>query len=613
MMPGKRKLQQDRTAGLFRKCIRSALKVNEKITISQWAEAYRVLDESSNFKGRWTNDLTPYLVGVMDAFNDPYIQEINFVKSTQVGGTEAIINMIGYIIDQSPARTMIVYPTDDLAKEVSKDRIMPSLLKTKAIRDSYEERESKELNRKFHGMNLYITGAGSPSKLASRSIKYLFFDEIDKLEGAGKKEASPYNLAKERTRTYTYSRKIVTTSTPTIRENYVWSIHEAAEEQRNYYVKCPHCGEWFVFSFDDIKYAGKEEGMTLQERAKTAKYVCRECGCFITDQDKPAMLRGGEWRAVKKGNTGHPKTVSYWINALYSRFVTWEEIALEFLKSKDDPEKLQNFKNSWLAEPWEDMRIKTEPEMVLERQAGEEQFVVPEWARLITGGVDVQETSLYWTVRAFGDGITSQNIAHGQALSWREVDEVMNFEYRKETGETLLVRLALIDSGDQTDKVYDFCASRFDWAVPCKGSSNRMYTHYRISRVNKAGSRAQGMQLVIIDTGKYKDMIAERMQRPNGTGSWMVYKGCDLEYAKQVTSEHRVRIKKGGRTEERWAPKRSHADNHYLDAEVYAMAAADICGVRRMHMEEAQETVETEHGEENTPEESWIGENESWI
>lgn len=567
-MPGKRKLQQDRTAGLFRKCIRSALKVKEKITVSQWASANRVLDESSNFKGRWSNDLTPYLVGIMDAFNDPYIQEINFVKSTQVGGTEAIINMIGYIIDQSPARTMIVYPTDDLAKEVSKDRIMPSLLKTKAIRDSYEERESKELNRKFHGMNLYITGAGSPSKLASR-------------------------------------------------ENYVWSIHESAEEQRNYYVRCPHCGEWFVFNFDDIKYAGKEEGLSIEERAKTAKYVCRECGCFITDQDKPAMLRGGEWRTVKKGNTSHPKTVSFWINALYSRFVTWEEIALEFMKSKDDPEKLQNFKNSWLAEPWEDMRVKTDPETVLERQTDTEQFVLPEWAHLVTGGVDVQETSLYWTVRAFGNGITSQNIAHGQALSWREVDEAMNLEYRKESGEALLVRLALIDSGDQTDEVYDFCASRFDWAVPCKGSSNKMYSHYKISKVNKAGSRAQGMQLVIIDTGKYKDMIAERMQRPNGTGSWMVYKGCDLEYARQVTSEHRVRIKKGGQTEERWMPKRSHADNHYLDSEVYAMAAADICGVRGMHepvlMDELQAPAPSETREENTPEESWIKENEDWI
>ena len=179
--------------------------------------------------------------------------------------------------------------------------------------------------------------------------------------------------------------------------------------------------------------------------------------------------------------------------------------------------------------------------------------------------------------------------------------------------------MALEDSGDQTDNVYDFCMDNSDWALPCKGASNPMQSHYRMSTVNKANSKAYGMQLVLVDGGKYKDMIAARMQRENGEGSWMVHKDCDLEYAEQVTAEHKVNVRMGnGKKRLTWTPKRTHAANHYLDAEVYAYAAADILGVRSLHLEEMDEkervaVKQKPSMEESSPEENWIKANEHWI
>lgn len=604
-----------RTRNLFVDVIKHTLQKPEKLTVSQWAERYRILDESSNFKGKWSNDITPYLVGIMDAFNDPYIQEINFCKSTQVGGTEAILNMLGWIIMDDPSPTMIVYPSDDLAKDISKERIKPSLTKTPEINERFFEHASKELKLKFRGMSMYLRGAGSPSKLASLAIKYLFFDEIDKMDGASKKEASPYNLAKERTKTFVYSRKIYTCSTPTLKTNYVWTLHEEADEQRNYFVPCPHCGEYIVFRWKQVKYPDFEKGMSNADRAKEAVYVCQECGCLISDKEKISMLRKGEWRVVNKKGTGRARSVSFWINALYSRFLTWAEIAKEFLDSKDDPDKLQNFINSWLAEPWEDTKLKTSAELVLERQTNLPEYVVPNWAKLLTGGVDVQENSLYWTIRAWGDHFTSQNIAHGQVFSLNEIENIMNLEFTKENGEKMLVNLAFIDSGYSTDAVYDFCANNSEWALPVKGASNPMQSHYKISKVNKENSRAYGMNLVIVDGGKYKDMIAARMKRQNGTGSWMVYQGCDEEYAQQVTSEHKVRVKNGKNETMEWVKKTTHADNHFLDTEVYAMAAADTLGVRMMHLQEkeTQGRQNTDDEEKETREEQWIKKHENWF
>ncbi len=614
MSSSERQRSRQRTRALFINTIKATLKKPEKLTVSQWAEKYRVLDESSNFSGKWSNDITPYLVGIMDAFNDPYIQEINFCKPTQVGGTEAMLNMLGWIIMDNPSPTMIVYPSDDLAKDTSNDRIKPSLSKTPEIKERFYENSSKELNLKFRGMRIYLRGSGSPGKLASKSIKYLFFDEIDKMDGASRKEASPYNLAKERTRTFTYSKKIYTCSTPTLKTNYVWQIHEDADEQRKYFVPCPHCGEYITFVFKQIRFPEGKEGMTNAERAKDAVYVCQKCGCVITDRDKIKMLRKGEWRDVKKNCVGRPRKVSFWLNALYSRFLTWAEIALEFLDSKDDPEQLQNFVNSWLAEPWEDTKLKTNADLVLERQTESAEFVVPDWAKMLTAGVDVQENCLYWTIRAWGNYMTSQNIAHGQAFSFVELEKIMNLEYRMQNGSPMLVSLALIDSGYNADSVYDFCVGNSDWALPSKGSSNPMNSHYKFSTVNKSGSKAFGMNLVLIDTGKYKDMIAGRMRKQNGSGAWMVYAGCDREYAEQVTAEHKVNTRtNNGKMKQEWVQKTSHADNHYLDCEVYAMAAADVMGVRSLYLTETEEKPK-EKEEQYASEEGWIQQNEGgWI
>ncbi len=613
-----RSRSREKTKRLFKRIIQSVLKPPENLTVSQWAERFRILDGASNLKGRWSNDITPYLKGIMDALNDPDIRKIFFCKAAQIGGTEALINMLCYIIHQAPAPTMIVYPSDDLAKDVSNDKLKPAFRLVPEIRKIFYENSSKELRLKFKTMVLYLRGAGSPSKLASKEIKYLFFDEIDKMGGASQKEASPYNLALERTKTYRPQEKVYACSTPTLKTNYIWELHDNADEVRHYFVKCPHCGEWIELVFKQIIFVDDEDKtMSSYERAQTAVYVCQECGCKISDADKPRMLREGKWIAVKKRGVGKPRSVGFWISSLYSVFLKWSDIAEEFLNSKNDPEKMQNFVNSWLAETWEDTQLKTSEELVMERRTELDEFIVPQWARILTAGVDVQETSLYYTIRAYGEHTTSQNVTHGQVLSFAEIEQVMDSEFKTEDGRTMVVNLALIDSGFQADNTYDFCIDHADWARPCKGAGNPMASRYKISKVDKLDSKAYGMELVWVDGDKYKDSIASRMRRKNGQGSWMVYKDCDEEYAKQVTAEHKVFVKAAnGKRALRWVLKHSHAANHYLDCEVYSMAAAEMLGVRVMHLQTEppeQKQSQSRPLEPYAPEENWIQENENWV
>lgn len=603
-----------KTKRLFLRIIKKILQKPETLTVSQWAEKYRILDDNSNIKGHWSNAITPYLVEIMDSINDSDLRMIFFCKASQIGGTSALVNMLCYIIAESPAPTMIVYPSDDLAKDISNDSLKPVFRMVPEIRKIFMENSSKELRLKFKTMVLYLRGAGSPSKLASKPIKYLFFDEIDKMGGASKKEASPYNLALERTKTYKPQEKVFACSTPTIKTNYIWDLHENADEVKHYFVSCPHCGEEIELLFKQIVFDKDDEhAMSAAERAATATYVCQKCGCEITDGDKPKLLREGRWKVVNKHGIGKAKTVGYWISSLYSIFLKWSDIIEEFLKSKDDPEKLQNFVNSWLGEAWEDTKLKTTEDTVMERQTPLAEFVVPAWAELLTAGVDVQETSLYYTIRAFGKFTTSQNVTHGQVLSFSEIEQIMNSEWDTEDGRKMIVNMALIDSGYQPDATYDFCINNSEWALPCKGSSNPMRDRYKISKVDKTDSKAYGMQLVLVDGDQFKDSIASRMKRENGTGSWMVYNGCDSEYAVQVTSEHKVMEKAAnGNRKMKWVQKHSHADNHYLDCEVYAMAAAEILGVRSLHLRDSDPDPQIQE-EKYNPEENWIQTQNDWL
>lgn len=589
----------------------------ERVTVSKWAEANRVLPDSNSIPGPWRNSVTPYLVEIMDAFSDDLVEEIIFVKPTQVGGTSAMENMLGSVIAQDPAPAMCVYPSDDLAERTVESKLDPMITRCKVLAAKYRDNDSKKLALKFTDMVVYLTGANSPADLASTNIRYLFMDEVDKFPGASKKEADPVSLAKERTKTF-FNRKIYMASTPTLKTGHIWKAKEAADVEKHYFVPCPHCGAFIELKFTQIKWPSKEDVPENADRAEMATYVCQECECVITDQDKGKMLAAGRWKPVRQ-KTQNPKSVAFWMNTLYSPFTRFSDIAREFMRSKDDTELLHNFANSWLAEPWEDTKLKTNADMVMERQTKTPEWTLPPWTKLVTGGIDVQENCLYWTIRAWGDYMTSQNISHGQALSMGEVERIMNTELTMPNGEKVMVNLALMDSGDQTEDVYEFCALNSDWALPCKGTTT-MLSHYRLSTVNKAGSRANGMTLVLVDGGKYKDQIAARMRKENGTGAWMVYQGCDLDYAEQVTAEHKITERSGGKEVQRWVLKTSHADNHYLDCEVYAAAAADVLGVRNLYLQNRVEENAQEVKKRAEPkpdarpqEENWIKDNDNWI
>lgn len=569
-----------------------AFKPPERYTVSEWADNFRVLTSISAEPGRWRTNRTPYLKEPMDRFTDPLIEKIVLCFGAQLGKTETELNMIGYALDQTSSPTMMVYPTDTIAKFASDKRVQPMIKSVKSINDKFDE-NSKLLELDFNNGNyMVLIGANSPSGLSSRSVKYLFFDEIDKYPAFAGKEADPIKLATERTKTFV-DKKIVMVSTPTVESGNIWQAFMSANERRQYYVPCPHCGVSQVLKFKQIKWP-EEHNDNVDMIRDTAYYECEHCGERIYDKYKMEMLRRGEWRAVNESQS-KVRSVSYHLSSIYSPWVTFGDVAYEFKNSKDAPATLMNFINSWLAEPWKSSKTKSTQNLEF-TQSNYPCGVVPDKAVLLIASVDVQLDHFWWEVRAYAPGVKSYLIDYGQASTWEDLEEIIiNREYPSEYGEARQVMKAGIDSGFRTDEVYQFCSRFPEVCIPLKGSSNHttMTAPYTMTSLEKGV--VGGLKLYVLNTDYWKDFIFARMIRPaDEDGTIHLYKACPQEYSDHFRSEEKQEIRnvKTGAVTVQWKPLTSHPVNHLLDTCTYNAAVADIAGVKYLIEPEAYEETE---------------------
>ncbi len=598
--------------------IKNALRVPEQITVSEWADRFRILNAITSAEpGKWNTARTPYLKGVMDAFSDPLIEEITVMAASQVGKTESMYNMLAYAIDQDPGPTLMVSPRADDAKSISYNRVLP-MIKTASMLARHLPSLSDDITKlEYHldRMILYFAGSNSPADLASRPIRYLFLDEVDKYPKFSGREADPIKLASERQKTF-WNKKTVKVSTPTTRDGYIFREYEKSD-QCKYYVPCPHCGELQVLTFAQIKWSKDEKSAERIKNDRLAWYECFHCKKRIEDYHKPKILNQGKWVSESSHKSKHR---GFWINSLYSPWLTWSDIASEFIKSKDYIELLMNFVNSWLAEVWEEKIEDTTVDKIKELACDYDQGIVPDDVIVLTAGVDVQKDHFYYVIRGWGYQEESWLIRADRVEYWEDiVDVLFKTEYRKMNGnETLPIYLTCIDSGYRTDEVYQFCRYWADKTKAIKGqeviAGGRFYRASKIDLNSRTGSIIKGgLVLWNINTNQYKDKI-HRLVTSRDPSKWHIFSNPSDDYLSQFASEHKVlvRNRNTGKAKEVWQKKKGVSANHYLDCEVYAVSAADI--IRALNIRKEDLSVHKPSNHESDSRQRWIRKHEgAWL
>jgi len=431
------------------------------LTISQWADQKRKLSpESSAEPGQFVTDRAPYQRGMMDAYNDPTIKQIVFMTSAQIGKTEIINNIVGYVIDQDPGPLMLLQPTLDMAKAWSKDRLAPMLRDTPCLHGKVKDPRSRDsdntvFHKVFPGGHITMAGSNSPASLASRPIRIVLADEVDRYPVSAGTEGDPVNLVKKRTKTF-WNRKIILTSTPTIKGASRIEIAYEESDKRRYYVPCPHCKQFQHLQWSQIKW---DRGPKNEHLPTTAVYVCEHCNANIEEKYKYQMLREGEWRieGESKGIAG------FHINELYSPWSSWPEIIEDFLASKPSPETLKTWVNTTLGETFEEQGDSVNHGSLFARRE-QYQADVPQDALVLVCGVDHQDDRLEYEVKGYGLGFENWGIEYGviygdpaQGDVWIDLDAILQKSYKHESGAILYIGACCIDSGGHhTQMVYDY-------------------------------------------------------------------------------------------------------------------------------------------------------------
>jgi len=609
----------------------AALELPDEISVSDWAEANRILDPLASAEpGPWRNDRTPYLTEIMDAFTDPAISEITLMKSTQVGGTEAMLNMIGYLIDQDPAPTMLVEPTEDLCATISQDRLTPMCNASPTLERHTGRSKAKVtvMAYRLDRMVMYLAGANSPSALGARPVRYLFCDETDKYPPFAGREADPISLAEERTRTFWNSKKVMV-STPTTRSGYITQAFERSDRRR-FYVPCPECGTYQILHFRQVKWPEDQRDPEAIRREQCARYECCECENLWTDSQRQAAIRRGKWcpdgaTINEHGEIENAPPVSshagFWLNCLYSPWLTASDVAAKFLESRDDPGKLMNFTNSWLGECWEEKTQESKPERLVLQTVQVPKGYVPPYAQVLVAAIDPHPyQGIYYVVRAYGPREESHLVREDIAESLPEaIENVLGIGYPfctdigepDPSGKTAHVRLCCLDTSDNTDEMYEYCRGHAPQLRPIKGQDSIAGgSQFSVSYVDRDPVTGKpdktGLALWRVDTNYFKTKVTRLANTPQADSRWHLHSDVSEEYLRQFCSEHKVirRNRKTGKATEAWVPVPGQPKNHYFDCEVYAAAAADMLHVSLMKDPDNPEPRVYEAG---TPEERQRG------
>lgn len=549
------------------------------LSVAEWADRYRRLSpEASAEPGQWNTDRAPYQREIMDAVNDNECSDIIIMSSAQVGKTEIVLNILGYFIDYDPAPIMVVQPTLEMAQTFSKDRLAPMIRDTPALKAKVKDARSKVsentiLHKKFPGGHITIVGANSAAGLASRPIRILLCDEVDRYPPSAGTEGSPVELAEKRTNTF-WNRKKIKVSTPTIKGVSKIESEFQKSSMEEWCLPCPACGKFQPLEWKRIIF----------------KEIAMECA-YCKEYFSEVEWKSGKGRYIAKNE--NKKVRGFHLNELASPWKRWEEIIDDFKKANDavkergSVEPLKTWINTALGETWEEKGESADENSILSRRENYD-AELPDGVLLLTVGVDVQKDRFEIEVVGWGRGYESWGIKYEQLFcdmtkqgAWDTLEKYLQKEYCFADGTGLLAACTFIDTGGlYTTDTYKFLKS-MNWKqrniFGIKGMGGMgLPLIYKVSSNN-----SEKIKIFILGVDSGKELIMSRLRIEEPSPGYChfpknVDRGYDESYFKGLVSEQRVvRSKRNGDTELVWV-KKSGVRNEPLDTRNYATAAVEL-------------------------------------
>ena len=547
----------------------------------------------------------------MEAFGDPFVREVTIVCGSQMGKTEVLLNIIGHRFDDGPrVPTLVIQPTAKAAKSFSDDRLRKLLHSSKNLLQKLEKGQRDRIAEKFlAGVALRMAWAGSATELASHPGGLVLLDERDRMDSDVAGEGDPTILAKARGKNYPRF-KLAIVSTPTIEDASPIQAHFDDGSMEFWEWQCPDCDEWHR---PQLKFLHWPQGSTPDQAEREATYACPACGTVLPERAKSKVNEQGRYTQYLRNQDGDYEpdpdapekgpSRSYWVSGLCSPWMTFGKIARELVgayRSFED-ERIQGVINTYGGEVYRTRGDAPDWEDVQKCILPLPRCKVPPGAQVAVLGADVQKDCIYYVVRMFGFNLESWLVDHGQLFGATEFDDVWLAlgTLLKRPIQDRVIQRAFIDSGYKPGgdgyrrpdhQVYRFCHRFPGIAYPTKGrdSQDLPVRKSQIDITIDGKILKNGLSLWHLDTDYFKTAIHSRVRWPAhaDTGGWHLHTDTDEDYCRQIVAEEVVTKASGRRF---WIARRSRP-NHYLDAEVNALACAHSLNLQ--HLPEHHEAGE---------------------
>lgn len=571
-----RKQQTKILAGRLGETVAKAMKPPPRLTVSAWADTYRKLSpESSAEVGAWHTSRAEYQREILDAVSDPKIESVVIMSCAQVGKTEMLLNLIGYHIHQDPSPMLLIQPTLDMAQTFSKDRLAPMLRDSPALEGKVADPKSRDsgnttLKKNFFGGHITMCGANSPASLASRPVRIILADELDRWPVSAGDEGDPYELARKRSATF-WNRKEIAVSTPTVRNGSKIEALFENTDKREYYVPCSECGHHQVMKWSNVHWTENEPD--------TAFYACEECGGAWDDALRYKAIRKGEWRATAPfvGRAG------FRLSGLCSPWTPLSSAVADFLQAKKLPETLRVWVNTYLGESWEDDGERLDDFQISTHRENYTADRLPKEVVFLTAGIDVQDDRLEMEVVGWGRDEETWSVEYktfyGDPASsqvWADLDSYLGLTWATEDGKELNIKASAIDTGGHhTQAVYKFCKPRIGrriFAIKGVGGEGKPI----VGRPSTNNHIKCKLFPIGVDTAK--EVVYSRLKiKEIGPGYCHFPNSYTDEYFMMLTAEKVVKKYHKGFHRREWVKVRQR--NEALDCRVYALAALSIVNV----------------------------------
>lgn len=558
-----------------------------KLSVSEWADTYRVLSpEAAAEPGRWKT--LSFQKEILDSIKDN--EKTVVMSSAQVGKTEILLCTLGYYIHYKPAPILVVQPTLQMGSAFSKDRLAPMIRDTYVLSNIVQTNRTKDgsntmMHKVFRGGHVTISGANSPASLASRPIKVLLCDEVDRFGESAGAEGDPLFLAQKRCATFK-DRKFVFTSTPTVSGASRIEDEYKRSSMAIFQVPCPFCETFQDLVWSNVRYE--------KDCLHRVHYQCKECGKLIPEGYKKDMVNSGKWFH----RNPDIKVKGFHLNELISPWRSWEEVAYDYESSVGDIEKEKVFVNTSLGLPFE-LPSEAAPDWRAIYARRKSYTHVPDGCVALTAGVDCQNDRLEITVLAHcykQTYVLDHVIFNGytnETKVWKELSEYIHRSFSTESGEKHYLKKVCVDSQYRTTEVLNWC--RFEsrsLVVPIRGNET-LDTHISIPKkvdVKQNGrSIPSGIKRFNIGIDIIKSDIYSRLSFHEPTelelrdggypDNFIHFPELSEEYFRQLTAEKAFLTTSGGK--KKYTYKQIYSRNEALDCMVYAFGGFYILGLHR--------------------------------